>query len=202
MVKDTRSKKTNPSTGEEDDENTTVFNDTDNDVENENAEKDDIRDNEETNESNDTAEDDLGIPKEKKKKKGKHKKTEDDEIKILVVDDSEYCRKSIIDILIKEGFNVVGDAGTAQEATVLIQTARPNVMILDLVMPDVSGIEFAKFVHDKFPLIGTIMISSIIHEHIILESIAVGVLDFIFKPFTHQQIIDSVCKVSLQIQRR
>src|SRR5688572_29913620 len=94
--------------------------------------------------------------------------------KILVIDDSEYSRKVIIQTLEAAGFNVVGEASTAQEATELLSYRGANLLIIDVVMPEISGIDLAKYLKDNFHNIYIIMISSLALEHIVLEAISPG----------------------------
>lgn len=122
------------------------------------------------------------------------------EIRVLVVDDSEFSRKNIIKVLEKEKINVVGEASNAQEAMNVIQTTNANILIIDVVMPDVNGIELTRHIHDNFANVHFIVISSLAQEHIILDAISAGASDFLHKPFSAKQIIDSVWKVASNIR--
>lgn len=118
------------------------------------------------------------------------------EIKILVVDDSEFSRKTISDILSDEGYNVVGDAGSAEDAINVLSKTPCQILILDVVMPDISGIELATKLLETVKDMYIIMISSLAQEQVIIESISAGATDFIQKPFSREQLISSVEKTA------
>lgn len=119
------------------------------------------------------------------------------DIKILVVDDSEYSRKVIAKVLSDEGYNIVGEAANATDAIdILNNNSEINIIILDVIMPGVNGIELAKNVHKAYADCSVIMVSSLAQDHIIVEAISSGALDFIKKPFEKQTLLDSVDKVA------
>ena len=122
--------------------------------------------------------------------------------RIMIVDDSEFSRKSMAKILEDEGYNVVGEASKASEAFEIIKSSDPNIAIIDIVMPDVNGLELAEHILEKYDdSIEIIMISSLAHEHLILESISTGAVDFLQKPFVKEDLIASIDKILTQIKR-
>ncbi|MFN8369014.1 MAG: response regulator [Bacteriovoracaceae bacterium] len=121
------------------------------------------------------------------------------ELKIVVVDDAEFSRKTIISILENAKFKVVGEASNANEAIDMIIKNSPNLIILDMVMPDLSGVDLLKIIYEKFQDIYVIIVSSLFHEQIVVESISSGALDFIQKPFEPETIINSVNKIAQRI---
>lgn len=123
------------------------------------------------------------------------------ELRIAVVDDSEFSRRSIVEILENEGFNVVGQAGSAEEGITLGATTGANLFIIDVIMPERSGIEMAKVLSDKTMSASIIMISSLNMESIIIESISSGALDFLPKPFLPEDLIKAVRKVQLEKEK-
>ncbi len=117
------------------------------------------------------------------------------DIRIAVVDDSEFSRKSIVEILENEGYNVVGSAGSAEEGITLGATSGANVFIIDVIMPDRSGLEMAKLLNEKSMGASIIMVSSLNMESIVIESISSGALDFLPKPFLPEDLIKAVDKI-------
>lgn len=117
-------------------------------------------------------------------------------LNIVVVDDSEYSRKSVVEILESEGYNIVGTASNAEEAVQLSATVNANLWLIDVVMPDVSGIELSKLVSEKKMNVYIIMMSSLNMESIIIESISNGAIDFLQKPFDKKMLLSSVEKIS------
>lgn len=119
-----------------------------------------------------------------------------DFVKILVVDDSNFNRRNMIDILTNEGFNVVGDAKSAEDAIQVAHATRPSLIFIDIVMPEISGLELSKHFQDK----GSsdryvIMMSSLNIESMVIESISNGAVDFLQKPFSRDDLIKCVEKI-------
>ena len=117
------------------------------------------------------------------------------DLKIIIVDDSDFSRTIISTMLTEEGFQVTGEAGSAEAAIPLIREKSPDIVIADIVMPNVSGLELAEKIGQSFPDVAVIIISSLSQEHIVLDAINAGASDFIAKPITKQQLIDSVEKI-------
>lgn len=117
-------------------------------------------------------------------------------LKVVVVDDSDFSRNIITRILKDAGIDVVGEANHAEPALSIIKEKKPNVVITDIVMPDISGIELTSQINRTFNDIYIIVISSLSQEHIIIEAIGAGASDFIVKPVNKQQLIDSLEKIS------
>ena len=121
------------------------------------------------------------------------------QINIVVVDDSEFSRKTIGQILTEDGYNVVGDAGSAKDAVKVMGTVKIHLMIIDVVLPEVSGIEFAEQIKENFKDMAIVMISSLRQEQIVIESISAGAWDFIQKPFSPSTLLDSIERVAQEI---
>lgn len=117
--------------------------------------------------------------------------------KIVVVDDSDFSRAQMIEILSKEGFSVVAEAASAEEALKAVAEKKPHLVITDVVMPNISGIDLADKINSNYSEVSVILISSLKHEQIILEGISKGVIDFITKPLDSIQLIESVEKCFL-----
>jgi len=114
---------------------------------------------------------------------------------IFVVDDSDFSRKMIIEILDKEGYKIVGEAGSAEEAIKHSQSLQVNLFIIDIVMPEASGIDLAKTLGEFPNPTCILMISSLTNENIIIEAISNGANDFLKKPFEPADLIRSVDKI-------
>ncbi|WP_164848240.1 response regulator [Halobacteriovorax sp. HLS] len=123
-----------------------------------------------------------------------------EDLKIVVVDDSDFSRNSLITILEKNGFNVVGQASSANDAVPLLVTGA-NVFLVDIVMPEVSGLELAKMLTENGKDIKIIMMSSLNMESIIIESISNGAIDFLTKPFGEQDLIRSLEKIEIEMEK-
>lgn len=121
-------------------------------------------------------------------------------LKVVIVDDSDFSRTIIIKMLKDEGFNVVGEANSAAAALLVIKEKKPHVVITDIVMPEVSGIELTENINQNFDNTFVIVISSLSQEHVVLEAIGAGAADFIAKPINQQQLTDSLEKIMSQIE--
>jgi len=125
-----------------------------------------------------------------------------EKLKILIVDDSEFNRRSMIEILSYEGFNVIGQAASAEDAIQIAHTAKPNLIFVDIVMPEISGLELTKHLQEK----GSgekfiIMMSSLNIESIVIESISNGATDFLQKPFDRDDLIKAVEKIERIVEK-
>jgi len=112
--------------------------------------------------------------------------------RIIVVDDVPYVRKIIISILKAAQYDVVGEAGTGKEAIDLYKKLKPDLITMDVVMPEMSGIEAAKQIGKHDPEARIIMISAMTQENFIMEAINAGARDYVLKPFKTQDILRAV----------
>lgn len=125
-----------------------------------------------------------------------------DKLKILIVDDSDFNRRSMAEILTEEGFNVVGQAKSAEDAIQLAHSSKANLIFIDVVMPDISGLELTKHFQEKQA--GErflIMMSSLNIESIVIESISNGAIDFLQKPFEREDLIKAVEKIERLLEK-
>ncbi len=126
-------------------------------------------------------------------------KENEQNISIMVIDDSDLSRKAIIETLTNANYNVVGEAKSAEEALQSLGTTNANIYIIDVVMPEISGLDLAKKLTEVLKDINIIMVSSLVTENIVIESISSGAVDFIQKPFEPEILLQSVEKVIKQI---
>lgn len=120
------------------------------------------------------------------------------DIKVVIVDDSDFSRSIIRKMLTEEGIEIVGEANGAEAALQVIKAKNPNIVITDIVMPEISGIELTEKITQNFDDISVIVVSSLSQEHVVLEAIGAGASDFIAKPIQKQQLIDSLEKIISQ----
>ena len=114
---------------------------------------------------------------------------------IMIVDDSEFSKRTMAKILKDNGFNVKAEAGSAEEAISILKNNHCDLFIIDIVMPETSGLELAKIIKDSTSDPKIIMISSLTEETIIMDAINSGAQDFIQKPFAPQTLITSITKL-------
>ncbi len=128
--------------------------------------------------------------------------TAQNKLKIVVVDDSDYSRKGIVETLEAEGHEIVGEANNAEAALQLTASTACELLIVDIVMPKVSGIDLAKLIREKFPEKYVVMISSLVAENIVIEAISNGAVDFLQKPFGKNELLRSVEKIQNEINSK
>ncbi|MBT6325133.1 MAG: response regulator, partial [Bdellovibrionales bacterium] len=90
---------------------------------------------------------------------------------IMIVDDSEFSKKTMAKILKDNGFNVKAEAGSAEEAISILKNIHCDLFIIDIVMPETSGLELAKIIKESTSDPKIIMISSLAEETIIMDAI-------------------------------
>lgn len=115
--------------------------------------------------------------------------------RILVVDDAMFMRKLLSDILTKAGFEVVGEAGNGQEAYQKYKELLPDLVTMDITMPEVTGIEGVKMITADFPDAKVLMCSAMGQEGMVIDSVKSGAKGFIVKPFVPEKVIAEVQKL-------
>lgn len=116
--------------------------------------------------------------------------------RVLVVDDALYMRTMIRDILTGNGgFDVVGEASNGREAVERFIELSPDLITMDIVMPELDGIEATREILSRDPSATIVMCSALGQEALVIESIAAGARDFIVKPFTPEKVLKVVRNV-------
>lgn len=114
---------------------------------------------------------------------------------ILIVDDAAFMRMMIKDVLTKNGFEIVGEAENGQKAIEKYKELSPELVIMDITMPEVDGIAAVKEIKSFDPAAKVIMCSAMGQQAMVIESIQAGAKDFIVKPFQGDRVIEAVKKV-------
>lgn len=114
---------------------------------------------------------------------------------ILVVDDAIFMRKIISDMMKKNDFNVIGEAGNGNEAVEKYKELNPTLVLMDITMPEKNGIEAVKEIVAFDPDAKVIMCSAMGQDGMVKESIVAGAKDFIVKPFQSDDVLSKVKKL-------
>ncbi len=114
---------------------------------------------------------------------------------ILIVDDAAFMRMMIKDILTKNGYNVVGEAENGAKAFEKYNELKPDLVLMDITMPEVDGIAALKMIKGADPNAMVIMCSAMGQQAMVIEAIQGGAKDFIVKPFQPDRVLEAVKKV-------
>ena len=114
--------------------------------------------------------------------------------KVLIVDDAVFMRMKLKDILEKNGYEVVGEAQNGQEAFEKYQASTPDLVTMDITMPEVDGLEALKLIRDFDGNAKVIMCSAMGQQGMVMDAIRAGAVDFIVKPFDTDRLIKAVDK--------
>ncbi len=114
--------------------------------------------------------------------------------KILVVDDAAFMRMMIKNILVKNGYDVVGEAENGKVAIEMYKQLQPDLVTMDITMPDMDGIEGVKGIKAVDPHARIVMCSAMGQQGMVMEAIKAGAKDFIVKPFQQDRILQAVEK--------
>ncbi len=114
--------------------------------------------------------------------------------RVLIVDDAAFMRMMIKDILEKNGYQVVGEASNGIKAVELYKAEKPDVVTMDITMPDMDGIEAVKEIKAFDPAAKIIMCSAMGQQTMVMDAIRSGARDFIVKPFQADRVLEAIRK--------
>ncbi len=115
--------------------------------------------------------------------------------RVLIVDDAAFMRMLLKDIIIKGGYEVVGEASNGAEAVEKYKELKPDIVTMDITMPDMNGIEATKKIMEIDPNANVIMCSAMGQQMMVVEAIQAGAKDFIVKPFQQGRVVEALSKV-------
>ena len=115
--------------------------------------------------------------------------------KILIVDDAAFMRLMLKDILTKGGFEIAGEAADGVEAVAKYNELKPDLVTLDITMPNKDGIQALKEIKAADPNATCVMCSAMGQQSMVIEAIQSGAKDFIVKPFQADRVLESIRKV-------
>ncbi|HEY5531470.1 MAG TPA: response regulator [Candidatus Anoxymicrobiaceae bacterium] len=113
---------------------------------------------------------------------------------VLIVDDALFMRMMIKDILSKDGLEVVGEAENGIEAVKKYAELRPDLVTMDIVMPEMDGIEAVRNIIRIDPMAKVLMCSAMGQQPLVVEALEAGAKDFIIKPFQPAKVVEAVRK--------
>ncbi|MDL2298974.1 response regulator [Synergistaceae bacterium OttesenSCG-928-D05] len=110
--------------------------------------------------------------------------------KILIAEDSAHTRMILKDLLLRSGYDVVGEAENGQEAVEMYDKLKPDIVTLDLAMPLMNGIEALKAIKGKHPKAKVVMAGALGQEMQVIEAMRAGADDFFIKPMQAQRVVE------------
>ena len=114
---------------------------------------------------------------------------------ILICDDAAFMRMMIKDILTKNGYEIAGEAENGAKAVEKYNETKPDLVLMDITMPEMDGIEALKAIRAKDATACVIMCSAMGQQAMVIEAIQSGAKDFIVKPFQAERVLEAVKKV-------
>ncbi len=114
---------------------------------------------------------------------------------ILICDDAAFMRMMIKDILTKNGYDIAGEAENGAVAVDKYSETKPDLVMMDITMPEKDGIQALKEIRAKDGGANIIMCSAMGQQAMVIESIQAGAKDFIVKPFQADRVLEAVRKV-------
>ncbi|TDA69393.1 MAG: response regulator [Clostridia bacterium] len=114
--------------------------------------------------------------------------------RVLIVDDAAFMRMMIKDILGKNGYEVVAEAENGRRALELYQEHKPDVVTMDITMPEMDGIAAVKEIKKVDPQARIVMCSAMGQQMMVMEAIQAGARDFVVKPFQQERVLQALEK--------
>ena len=116
--------------------------------------------------------------------------------KILVVDDATFMRMMLKDILTKAGHVIVGEAKDGNDAVAKYKEFKPDVVTMDITMPDKDGIEALREIRSYDPNAKVVMCSAMGQQAMVIEAIKNGAKNFVVKPFESEKVVEAIAKLT------
>ncbi|BDG42853.1 response regulator [Saccharococcus caldoxylosilyticus] len=112
--------------------------------------------------------------------------------RVLIVDDAKFMRITLTKILQKANHTIIGEAENGKEAVELYQSLHPDIVILDITMPVMNGIEAVRAIKQVDRNAKIIICSAIGQQRMVVEAIEAGAADFIVKPFEENRVLEAI----------
>lgn len=126
--------------------------------------------------------------------------TNNKDISVLIVDDNDMTRETLRVILRSDEYNVVGEATDGDVALEMVSRLKPNIILLDVIMPKVSGLEALKSIRLVAPNVSILMVTANKDQETVTEAVRAGISGYIIKPFNAKKVLDTVQQVATKIR--
>lgn len=115
-------------------------------------------------------------------------------MRVLITDDAAFMRMMLKDILAKNGHEVVAEAGDGLEMLQKYDETMPDIVILDITMPNMDGLVALKELRKRHPNANVVMCSAMGQQSMVVDAIQSGAKDFIVKPFQEERVVECLAK--------
>ena len=113
---------------------------------------------------------------------------------ILLVDDAAFMRMMLKDILVNNGYQIIGEAENGAVAIDKYMELKPDITIMDITMPEMDGLQAVKEIRARDPQAKIVMCSDMGQQAMVIEAIQAGAKDFVVKPFQADRVLEAVAK--------
>jgi len=118
--------------------------------------------------------------------------------RVLLVDDLKFIKLIERKVLQEFGHQIVGDASNGRQAIELYMKEKPDIVLMDITMPEVNGLEALKKILEFDPHAKIIICSALSHEKILYQAVKSGAKEYIIKPFSTERLVSTINKVLAQ----
>lgn len=122
------------------------------------------------------------------------------DISVLIVDDNDMTRETLRVILRSDDYNVIGKATDGDIALEMVTKLKPNIVLLDVIMPKVNGIEALKNIRLVAANVSILMVTANKDQETVAEAVKAGISGYIIKPFNAKKVLDTVQQVAAKIR--
>jgi two-component system chemotaxis response regulator CheY len=116
--------------------------------------------------------------------------------RILITDDALFMRVTLKNILTQNGYEVVGEAANGVESVELYKSLKPDVVTMDITMPEMDGLQALKEIRAHDPQANVVMCTAMGQKSMVVDAIQAGAKDFIVKPFQPDRVLEAMAKLA------
>jgi two-component system, chemotaxis family, chemotaxis protein CheY len=121
--------------------------------------------------------------------------------RLMVVDDTLFMRRLLRDLLTRHGYEVVAEAKNGREALEAYQQHRPDLVVMDITMPEMDGIAAVGAIREVDPQARIVMCSALGQDGPVMQALQAGAADFVLKPFIPEKVLEAVKNNLNQVER-
>jgi len=120
-----------------------------------------------------------------------------DDLRVLIVDDHDLFRSGLRNLLEEQGVQVIGEAGAGQEAVQIVRELAPDVVVMDLNMPGMGGVEATRHISSIAPLTRVLMLTISDQDNDVIDAILAGACGYLLKDSSIQELMQGIRAASL-----